>query len=48
MKSNDWFIGFLIGICLLMAQAGYLAHRTGISHPLYRWAQGMVATALVK
>lgn len=48
MKSNDWLIGFLIGICLLMAQAGYLVHRTGIIHPAYRWAQSAVLTRLAQ
>ena len=39
MKKNDWLPGFVIGLVLVVAEVGYLAHFTGANRTLSNWIQ---------
>ncbi|MGF1523469.1 MAG: hypothetical protein ACFBSF_14230 [Leptolyngbyaceae cyanobacterium] len=46
MKKNDWLPGFVIGLVVVVAEVGYLAHFTGVDKTVSNQIQQKAAIIL--
>ncbi|NER82068.1 MAG: hypothetical protein F6K42_21410 [Leptolyngbya sp. SIO1D8] len=46
MKTNDWFLGFMVGVLVILVEVGYWAYHTGMYEKVSLWVEQLTESPI--